>query len=95
MRFRDFPHAGCLWELPGCAGAPVNFSLSAIDPFTLFQDFSHYPKRYFSCNRTTSFCYARFCLQPGRFRVLPAGFQLYHFHIIRVLPGSTCPSRGN
>ena len=40
-----FSHSSSLWGLPGCAGEPVNFSLSAIDPFTSLQHFTNYPKR--------------------------------------------------
>ena len=36
MCFSYVSHAGCLWDLPGRAGAPVNCSPSAIDPSHYF-----------------------------------------------------------
>ena len=62
-------------------------------PFILLLDFTHFPTRNFSCNCTTSVHRTRFRVWLGCFRVWPA--ELFNFHIIRVLPGSTSPPRGN
>ena len=89
-----FSHSGCLWELLGRAGASETCPLSAVEPshdcgfYTISETqlFVQLHRVNVPCSLP---CMA--CSPSGVACLLPS----VSFHITRVLPGSTCPPRGN